>query len=367
MNDRLPTALQIIEEVATMPTEDEKASLELIARVREHLVNPFDELPQQEPLIKIDDTTLCSKGDLVVVKAQPKCGKSTLLSIFSGVLLGACHFGRLNCNLQGLTIATIDTEMDSRDTQRMTNLSLAISGCSDTDRLLAFNFRKEEPQEIIKMIECILKTFHPDVLMIDGMLDLVRDFNSVEESQQLVKNHLLAWADTFGCCIFAVIHTNKTNDLTTSQGHLGGALDKKSEVVLLCQKDAENGNVTVSAPLCRHKTIPTFSFGYKADGTPYDSNAEMMTQKALRQQEKEHLKAERQHQKLMDLWVEAKSFFTPQESSIERGVFLRSITQKGLRSKNHAAKLADNFVNEGFITYNEIHNSYTITDLGLQK
>lgn len=305
-----PTVATIVQTAVSAPSKEEvvetERDMELDRLSKVCLVDMATDMPDEEVMLAITDTLtgvdvpLCAKEDLVTIKAAPKNGKSTLMTIFvAAILCGQWH--HVKCLTKGSRILYIDTEMKPRDTQRMGRMALTLAGMPANVNHEGFqyaNLRKYGPEEIIEMVEYLIRTCHPDVVFIDGSLDLCNNFNDPDESQKLVKGQYLRWIDTYHISIITAIHTNKTNDTHASQGHLGSALDKKGEVTLECARDKDGSFFNVSAPTCRHKDVPKFFFKYGDNGLPVicdEEVKELQAAKALSDQQK---KEEKDRQKL---------------------------------------------------------------------
>lgn len=362
MENSTLSPLEIISEAAQQPTESQRQRDFAIEQSRTFLV-PIDEvLPPKEAFIEVNGIPLIAPHDILVVKGAPKSGKSTLDSILMGIAIGGCSFGPISCLRTGLKVTYVDTEMDRHDTQRIARQAAAIAGdgfCSD--RLCSYNLRKCSPEEILAHIPSIFEDSQPDMMVIDGALDLVHDFNSVEESQNLVKEHMLKWADRYNCAIVIVIHTNKTNNLATSQGHLGGALDKKAENVLLCDKDADHGIINVSAPTCRHKDIPRFAFMYGANGFPIPAD-DMAREISLQQHaERDIANEQRTQERLLNDYTRILSHLQPDTTSIAEKELRNIILTDRIRTKNHVTGLIKNLTNAGLLAYDTATSQYLLT------
>lgn len=284
----------IIADAVALPTEAEsakqqeelvleEAEAQLDKEIDDCVVSMSEDMPEEQPTLAIqdpvtgEDVAICSSQDLVTIKAAPKNGKSTFMSIMVAALLCG-QWWRIKSFILHPRILYIDTEMKRRDTQRMGRMALEMAGLPTSvnpEGYYFVNLRKDSPDEILQKLERLIVRFKPDVVFIDGSLDLCNNFNDQEESQRLVKGHYLRLIDLYKCVIITAIHTNKTNDTHASQGHLGAALDKKGEITLECQLDKSSHIVTVSAPTCRHAQVPDFYFRYGKDGMPVACDEEV--------------------------------------------------------------------------------------------
>jgi hypothetical protein len=115
-------------------------------------------------------------------------------------------------------------------------------------------------ETIKKAIEAI----QPDAVFIDGIRDIIGDFNDNAESSTLV-GELMAIAESRGICIWNTLHMNprpKNDDESKMRGHLGTELGNKITDTLVCIKHKENGQVwfTVKQDDARGKDMEDWEF-----------------------------------------------------------------------------------------------------------
>lgn len=100
-------------------------------------------------------------------------------------------------------------------------------------------FRDKTPQErLVDTIQAIDK-HKPSLLILDGLVDLLEDFNDVKEASALV-NKLMHISDSKNVTIFTVLHIAKSTQ--RMNGHLGSILDRKIDFCVKVDKDAEDHN-----------------------------------------------------------------------------------------------------------------------------
>ena len=102
-----------------------------------------------------------------------------------------------------------------------------------------------------------------DLVVIDGIADLQRNTNDLEESDALV-GALMALSTKTNTHILCVLHTNPGSD--KARGHLGSALQRKAESVLYVRKV---GDASIVEPqFCRNEPFERFAFKINDDGLP---------------------------------------------------------------------------------------------------
>jgi hypothetical protein len=99
-----------------------------------------------------------------------------------------------------------------------------------------------------RLIKSAIEVFSPDIVFVDGLRDLVNDFNSNEESSQII-NEMMSLASQREMCIWNVLHMNprpSNDDESKMRGHLGTELGNKvsDTFISIKKKDATTGDVT---------------------------------------------------------------------------------------------------------------------------
>lgn len=263
-----------------------------------------------EFILEYEGAKFLTKGDLHTIGAKQKAGKSTLIRILIAAILCG-HWNKVKCIIPGLKVVYLDTEQKGVDTQ---NALLQICKMANVDpkeaeqQLHMFNLRSLTTDEMKFSIQLLLENFKPDILFVDGIVDLCRDFNDVEASQDLVINFLLKQAEEHNCAIVSVLHTNKTDGYQELRGHLGAFLAQKGNCVFKCELDNNTNIVTVSLPTVRYAPVPDFYFTFDEDGMPIDAEqhflevqAEMAKNAKLRKEEEMRQKMNERKDVILEL------------------------------------------------------------------
>jgi len=196
-----------------------------------------------------------------IVSGKQKVGKTFLNTMLMASILNPCGFGGFEPSKTGLKILFADTEQDHADTQAvMARVHRLNEWSTDTncERFVGLNLREYSVEDRIRLIEQSLKDVRPDVLIVDGVVDLCLDFNSLEESHKLT-TMLMQWASRCNCAIITALHVNKGND--ELRGHLGAFLSQKGENVVKVSKESDGLNyMSCKVIESRHRPIDDFSF-----------------------------------------------------------------------------------------------------------
>lgn len=115
-----------------------------------------------------------------------------------------------------------------------------------------------------RLIQLAIEMLHPDAVFIDGIRDIIGDFNDNKESAQLV-GELMALAETRGICIWNTLHMNPrpgNDDESKMRGHLGTELGNKitDTLVSIKSKTADGVTFTVKQNDARGKDMEDWKF-----------------------------------------------------------------------------------------------------------
>ena len=280
----------LVNSVAQQESEEERQERERLAKLEACVVSLRTNFPPDDDLLEINDECCFARKELIAIKAKAKQGKSTLeMILIAALLCGKWHYVRRLADVRPRMLY-IDTEMKPADTQLMNRKAMHLAELPETEDVpeaTFINLRRQTADECQQALTDLLKKYHPDIVFIDGIVDLLLNFNDLEESQALIRK-LLALAEEFNCCLVNVLHTNKAIDDHNMRGHLGSFLTQKASLVFNCKKDPASHIVTVSCSESRHAPIPDFTFAFDREGYPISADALLQ---AMRE-EKADLKAE---------------------------------------------------------------------------
>lgn len=115
-----------------------------------------------------------------------------------------------------------------------------------------------------RLIRMAIEMLHPNAVFIDGIRDIIGDFNDNAESAQLV-GELMALAEQQGICIWNTLHMNPrpgNDDESKMRGHLGTELGNKitDTLVSIKSKTADGVTFTVKQNDARGKDMEDWKF-----------------------------------------------------------------------------------------------------------
>ncbi|QOD60629.1 AAA family ATPase [Polaribacter haliotis] len=228
-------------------------------------IKSTDTIKQNEFIMKIGNTNKFSKGDISGWIGLAKSKKTFALTMFVSALVGCLRlFDVFNANKE-CKVLYVDTEQSPADVQRVTKRIQKMSGAEDN--LFMYGLRPYSAKERVEAIVLLLKEHKDiDVLIIDGVRDLVMSVNNDVECTEVI-NLLMKWSFEYEIHIATVLHQNKGDG--NARGHLGTELYNKSQSIIRITKDENDSSVsTVEEVIGRGKGFEKFSFRVNDNGLP---------------------------------------------------------------------------------------------------
>ncbi len=205
-------------------------------------------------------------GQIGIFSGHEKSGKSFLLECIAASAIGGGHRKvGFSMSLGDKKLVWFDTEQSAYfyhlNQRRLHNLA-GVHG--NTPFYEAYHLRKFTAPERIEIIEKILYASKDiGAVVIDGFVDLMLDYNNLEETQLLV-SRLMRWTDELNILLMGVLHLNKGDGRL--RGHIGSELKNKCDFQITVTRDEEV--YTVKNMTNRYLTFPSFTFSRSEDGMP---------------------------------------------------------------------------------------------------
>jgi len=250
---------------------------------QEALIDPSEEIKQQPIAISIRDSEykgnlypipFGSYGDFSCIVGASKSRKTFFKSMIEAGYIGGSS-NILNPSIKGHNskdkfVISFDTEQSQYHTQRVQRRVLEMVG-SNYDFYKTFSLRQYTPKERFDFIDWIV--FESDfkdnigLMSIDGYVDLVTDFNNLEQATGLTEK-LLQWTAKGKMHCTGILHKN----FGTSKpvGHVGSSVLKKAETVVFVEK---NDNETIAkCEYSRNIPFEPIIFDVNSDWLPYETD-----------------------------------------------------------------------------------------------
>jgi hypothetical protein len=207
---------------------------------------------KEQILLTIDNKTIGCLSSFVIYSGVPKSGKSTYIgaTIGSAIKRDPVFKIALQPIPERQRICLFDTESSEFDFYKQIDKINYFGEVQELpDHIDCFNCREDGADTIQKLIETYLH-HRPDcsILIIDGLLDLLIDYNDVRESRNLI-NWLKKITKIYNILVIGVLHLGK-KDLQTL-GHFGSQTDRYAQSTLKIEKNKDNNTYCLSPSFLR--------------------------------------------------------------------------------------------------------------------
>ena len=233
--------IELIREALSHAGEDRMA----LDRLERHRITPDCYIQPMQFLFRLFNKPCFPRGELVALTGKAKSGKTFVASMLMSLCFrpDVLQFRRTG---EELSLLWVDTEQSEESTQDILRdrIMPMIGGEGtlpgaipfDAERFHIFNLRGEFWQERMPLLDAAMLRFHPDLVILDGIRDLVNDINDGVMAQSVIE-HLMQLASQLKCCIVCVLHQNKAAEDKTLRGWLGTELKNKAFECYECLKD----------------------------------------------------------------------------------------------------------------------------------
>ena len=205
-------------------------------------ITPEKELKPMEFLFQLYDKPCFPRRELVAITGKAKSGKTFVTSMLMAV-------GNLNPNVnpnicqlplkrireEPLKVLWYDTEQSDESTQDILRNRVMRMVDGDGKLFDIFNVRGVPWKERRDLLHEAVMRCKPDLVIVDGIRDLVNDINDGVLAQEVMEE-LMHLATEHDCCIVCVLHQNKSGEDHNLRGWIGTELMNKAFEVYSCEK-----------------------------------------------------------------------------------------------------------------------------------
>lgn len=228
-----------------LPNESDLPHLKTEEELEEEFLKPFELDPEviDQPIsfcYCVGDTECIPLGDIAGIKGLAKSAKTQLdVILMAAAMRSDRTYMGVKCLLKNPRILFADSEQHPRNVRLIYRRVCLLAGIDGHKRHENLNMQHlrlaADVEELKKAIYLKIKHFRPNIIFIDGIADLINDFNDVKESKELI-TQLSKVALEFNCSIICTLHTNPSED-GKMRGHLGTILSQKASDIISCKKE----------------------------------------------------------------------------------------------------------------------------------
>lgn len=250
---------------------DQGNDLSIIAE--KSLVKYGVKIPKPESIIAVcqngyNDVDIFTKGSISTIIGKAKSGKTA----FTSILVTAClkglvngEFTRIRSKGKGKVIV-FDTEQGNYYASLNVH-RIGILAPETIENLFYYDLREYDPSLRFNTIKHILDTAgNVDLVIIDGIRDILYDINSSEEAITIVSK-LMEFSVNHDTHISVVLHQNKGD--SNARGHIGTECVNKSEVVISVERDKSDEASIITPEYSRGLEFKPFLIKRNEHGVPY--------------------------------------------------------------------------------------------------
>ena len=259
----------------------ESENLTIIEQLEKLRITSSSEIPPHEFLYTWNGVPCFARGELVAVTGKAKSGKTYLNSILMAAaglepalnagLTDKGHFlGLERIREKPLRVVWIDTEQSADSTHEILRdrIGAMMGAEASEDAYHVFNLRQVRWQDRMTLVLAAIAICMPDLVIFDGIRDVVGDISNYEEAQNTT-GQLLKVASEYKTCIVCVLHQNKAAEDKTLRGALGTELQNKSFETYECKKDPETRIFSIQQTATRKYDMPNkIQFCVDKEGLP---------------------------------------------------------------------------------------------------
>jgi hypothetical protein len=232
---------------------EQDKTITLPEKLAKRKYNPDFIPPKDQVVFTISELPIGVIQNFIILTGVAKAGKSTFLAAaISSAFMPGDMFGMKFRFPEGRRkIAYFDTEQSEYDFFRQVNKIKNFAGINGLPEWADFySVREDNPSEIRALIQTYLEN-NPEcpVIIIDGILDLIFDYNNEVESRKLV-NWFKKLTKVYNCLFIGVLHQGKGLGNQTL-GHLGSNCDRWASSTLEVVKDKEKKTFTLQPRFLR--------------------------------------------------------------------------------------------------------------------
>lgn len=261
-----------------------------IALLEYKRILPDSELQQVQFLFRLFKKPCFARGELVGLSGKAKSGKTFVCSILMALCFRSEVLSVDRIEPRRLHVLWYDTEQSEESTQDiLKNRILPMTGITESQFPVnlfdIFNVRSIPYNDRLPLLETAVRHYKPDLVILDGIRDLVADINDGIVAQEVVER-LMHLASEERCCIVCVLHQNKSVEDRNLRGWIGTELKNKAFEVYECAKSSERIFAWSQTDTRKYDIPDKLKFAINEDGIPYRCTEEQLLEAQYQAQRK---------------------------------------------------------------------------------
>ena len=295
----------------------------------------------KEFIFKVNGITTVSIGDLHLIQAQAKQGKSTLVTI----LVAVCRCGQFGPVEYALDhpskVIVFDTEQFEGDSHSQLMMMHELGEDDNGTEIMMFNLRKLGFAERTAFVKQAILREKPTLVIIDGIRDLIADINDSVGCPLLVQD-LMQLASEVSCAIISVLHNNPSDG--KARGWIGTETTNKSGYSIEVEKSGSV--VTVKTPVFRGAPVPEWQFAFGEGKKPTFDNSFIQSrinsniEKQKEEQEKKKAEKAEEKKRKDDEYIQPIiDILNANDGSMTKTSLAKIMAERKLKAKTSAIEL----------------------------
>ena len=263
MNEK---AFEKVERDLNLATGEVKITEEMINLDRFRITSE-SEIQPKEYTMEFLGRPCFPRKDLSVFAGVAKTGKTFVTSMLMAAATTSedepSVLALKRIRKEPLKVMWYDTEQSLETTKEIMVKRIAkmVGGTFPDTQFFVFNVRAMTAEERKKMLGVAIESYRPDIVIVDGIADLLADINDGPKAIELI-SELLRLADKNNCNITVNIHLNRSGEKSNLRGWLGSMLLQKAFEVFNCAKVFKTDVLSVELFMSR-KVNESVTFYYK--------------------------------------------------------------------------------------------------------
>lgn len=237
---------------------------ELQEKARFRITEPLQESPVCIEVIQNGNShKIGTLGNILMIQAKGKAGKTYFTSALTASLLSSVEYINFYGSLppDKPKVIYFDTEQGHEDARTVQERIYDMAGFEknqEVDNFEYYTLRPFQASDRLGLIDYIINRSNDiGVVIIDGVRDLINDFNDTGQSFILVEK-LMKWSEEKRIHIIAILHQNPNDD--KARGHLGTELTNKAEFIISINKDRSDDTFRTVEGYGRRKSFKPFRY-----------------------------------------------------------------------------------------------------------